>query len=105
MCITANANLDVTTLDEANVTEVSFETNSSIGLTFKHRGGSITSVSVQPAGPSISGHTITFDTSNCSVGTEYSVTVVYTNDERDGGEVGETPTKIPKFKPVNSCTT
>lgn len=102
-CITSNSTIDV--LDPIVDAHILIQTGSSITITFTNSNpnGTLGAVGVTPSGPTTdsSAHTITFTDTNCTLDTDYKVTVEYTDPTTL--DIMETPTKKLKFRPVSTC--
>jgi hypothetical protein len=111
-CYSTDTTLYAASIDDSSgVTHfASLETQSTIRFTFlpPSGGGSITSVSCTPSGPSIGSNYIEFGTAH--IDTPYVVTIVYTTSSKSDTTGSDhhasplvTPTKMPTFKPVARC--
>lgn len=102
-CYSANTTLAAERLDDGAATFyfVSLATQSPVRITFTPPSGeSITSIACSPTGPSTGTDYVEFGTAH--INNTYTVTVAYTGSTREA-ELLETPSKLPKFKPVISC--
>jgi len=112
-CITANpTSLSVETLDDSlgNVYTVKVDSETpQLRIYFtpprtEVAVGAISSVTVNPSGPTCGDDWVEFTTSH--IGTEYTVEVGYTDPTSQDRSVTpplETPSKSPKFKPQTTC--
>lgn len=108
-CYTSNQVLEVDNLQETSTSYVSFESTSPITISFRHSGGSVGTIAISPTGPTIdqNNHSVTFGSAH--EGTEYTISVNYTDDaslktrNEDTHTPLETPVKKPVFKPVGTC--
>ncbi|HLT40636.1 MAG TPA: hypothetical protein VK034_30370 [Enhygromyxa sp.] len=105
-CITANTTLPVETLDDGATTIYFVVVSSTTPVTIVFScDGTITSVTNNPSPPRATNNSITFTAAH--IGQTFTTTVEYTEsgEHQSGDHVNplETPTKLPKFKPVTSC--
>jgi hypothetical protein len=110
-CYSSNTTLAASAVDDSEgvIYYASLEQLSTIRFTFSPpSGGSITSVTCSPPGPTTGTDYVEFVGTHA--GNAYVVTVVFTTSSRESdsdsdGHVSplETPTKVPTFKPVVRC--
>lgn len=103
-CITTSSTLPVETLDDGSAT-IYFLVVSAVNpitITFSCEG-TINSITNDPSPPRPDGNSITFTVDELDQ--VFTVTVDYTDPTEASARVKpmETPTKLPKFKPVTSC--
>jgi hypothetical protein len=104
-CITTSTTLPVETLDDGSATIyfVVVSSQNPVTITFTCNG-TINSVGVSPSPPRPASNSVTFTTDYLDQ--TFTVTIQYTPPTLDEDRIVhplDTPTKLPKFKPVVTC--
>ncbi|MFO7566346.1 MAG: hypothetical protein R6X02_27125 [Enhygromyxa sp.] len=100
-CITNDTTLEVEQLDDSTATIYYLVVSEEEPLTITFTcSGTIKRITIDPQPPQPVGHSITF--THDQLDQIFVVSVDYSGGTRTA-PLDETPTKLPKFKPVTSC--